>query len=243
MPSKNKNKKRSKRKSHPRRLENERSIPRVITGQGMLRALSKPPRQSVVICHKWVADSRAAQTISDSFGALDFRLSNTDASALAAYFEEYMISKVEVFFRPMYRANSVSSLAYMPIIYVRPDPVDGGTWTSVADARASDGVITMDDSAGFCVTFSPRINAYVYSGSSVPSGDPGPMWLSTGDTGVRHYGLKWAITGGGASATEFQEWNVSIREEVRLRIAKRSGASLQSPDPEPPGSPFEEIKD
>jgi len=257
MPSKNtKNKQRRNQKQNGRRKQSGRrgNVPQVVTGQAMVRSLSQPPRQTTVVCHKWGTDTRILQTTSDSFGATDFRLTNTDASTLSQYFEEYMISKVECFFRPMYRQSSYDSLAYAPIIYVRPDPIDSSTWTSVADARASDGVITMDDTAGFCVKFSPRVNSYVYSGSVNNSGAPGPVWLSTGDNSVRHYGLKWAVTGGGASATEFQEWNFSFRMEVRMRIAKRTGGTLSTVMPlnivtsvatplESPSSPFEEVKE
>jgi hypothetical protein len=233
MPNQNQNKKPrkggSRRGRGAERGNPRRNVPKVLTGMAMSRALSSPPREQVVVCRKWRTDSVAAQAVADTFGTYDFRLVDTDAFNLGAHYEHYCISKIEAFFRPQYRANNIATLGKMPIIYVAADPTDTSSWTSLSEARGHDCVITMDDSEGFCIVLSPRVNTYIYAGSAVNSGiGNANQWINTADTGVRHYGIKWAILGAGGALTDLQEWNVSIRYTVHFRIGKSRAGSFQA---------------
>jgi len=194
----------------------------------MERVLSPLSRSHVVTCVKWRASEQLVQTVADKFGGFDFRLSDTDADNLTDHYEHYRIVLIECFFRPEYRANNVATLGRMPIIYVATDPTDSSSWASMAEARGHDNLITMDDSQGFCVKLRPRVNTYVYSGSAVASGIGGNPWLTTADNVVRHYGIKYAITGAGGALTDLQEWNLDMRYTVQMRLGKSRAGTLLS---------------
>lgn len=174
--------------------------------------------------HSWADPLTIAQADVDAFGAFDFRLAYVDqGAAYAALYQQYRIDKVELFFRPMYRANPAlaTPLFIVPLIFTAVDLNDISSWGAMSSAQRAAGVVVHDDSGGFGVSFTPRVAMAVYAGAFTAFAAPAERpWLDTGSDAVRHFGLKWAILGGGIGATAEQVWNVAIRYTVSFRLPR-----------------------
>lgn len=187
------------------------------------RAFNQNVPSDQVTIRKLVEPVVIIQDDLDSFGGFDFRLAIlTQGGNFAALFQQYRIDMVELTFRPMYRANPVSATpSLIPLIYVAPDINDGSSWSSISSACAADRVAQYDDSESFRLSLTPRVATDVYAGAfgsfAMPNDRP---WIDTDSPAVRHYGVKYAVTGAGIGATALQAWNVSIRYTVTLRKSR-----------------------
>jgi hypothetical protein len=177
----------------------------------------------VLTVRKWGPRTTISAAQVDTFGGYQYELTDTEASIFHSYFEQYQITMIEAFFRPMFRANSVVQAAdgNMPLIYVATDPDDISAWGTISAAQSVDRVIEMDDSEGFVVKFQPVVSTALYDGAftAFANVDFAP-WINTASVTVRHYGLKWAVTGSGVGAVPYQTWNVDHRYTVRFRLGK-----------------------
>lgn len=173
--------------------------------------------------HKWRQPTVISQLQGDNFGSFQFTLNDLQqASVLGDLFQQYKITDIVAFFRPMYRANSMLQDAdyLIPQIYVAFDPNDVSNWGAISDASDADSVFINDDSAAFRMTVKPRPAMAAYAGAFTGFADSGSPWMDAGNDQIRYYGLKWAITGAGIGAAHFQSWNVTIRYQLSFRMSK-----------------------
>ncbi len=174
----------------------------------------------VFTTHKWSEEVRITQAAGDVFSGFDYRLDQTPAVNFAGVFQTYRIELVETFFRPVYRANPANLTSYeMPLLVVAVDPTDVSSWTTFSQAQSAENASVMGDDVPFCVRFRPQVQGYLQAATSVSAMSSGTPWINSDETSVRHYGLKFAITGGGA-ATSFQHWIVQHRHTVSFRISR-----------------------
>jgi hypothetical protein len=163
-----------------------------------------------------------AQTNVNSFGGYQFQLADTEATTIGQYFQQYRIALVEIWFRPVFRANAAADQAAFaaPLIYVAVDPNDVSSWGTIAAALSTDNVIVSSDEQTFCLAFEPSPLMAVYAGATTFTSYAHldtPYWIDTADNSVRHYGIKYAVTAG---LTHFQQWEVTIRETVQFRYGR-----------------------
>jgi len=185
--------------------------------------VSKNQAQQVVKLCKYGAPTVISQTQFDSFGTFQFQLADTECSSVAAYWQQYMITKVVITFRPMYRSNSIAqrASALLPLIFVAVDPNDISSWTVMTQAEAHDNVIVNSDEKSFKISFKPSAAVAMYAGAFTSFGHAdGNIWIDTGNTSVRHYGVKWGIQGSGVAGAVDQAWNVTVQEFVSLRYGR-----------------------
>lgn len=187
----------------------------------MMRSLSTCLPSQVFTTHKWTEEVRITQASADVFGGFQYLLDDTPAVNFAGVFQMYRIEHVETFFRPVYRANAapVASNYEMPLLLVAVDPNDVSSWSNYLAAQSAENACVMGDDTPFCVKFRPQCQGYLLAASSVAAMSSGTPWINCDQTSVRHYGLKYAISGGGA-ATAFQEWVVQHRHTVSFRISR-----------------------
>lgn len=194
----------------------------LFTGAGQISVLPPTIRQQQLTIHKWSSPVELLQASADSFGTVNFKLADLfEVNHFQTIFQQYRFDKVEVFFRPVYRANpaSLASAYIMPLIYVGVDTSDGGSWTTTNQARSYDSVIITGDNEPFMVAFKPQMLAEVFGAGVASPAGAANMWISTDDVQVRHYGVKFAITGSGA-LPEFQSYIVDYRATVSFRIGQ-----------------------
>lgn len=201
-----------------------RALPTFQVGNQSLAVIPRNPRQPPITIHKWSGQQEILQGTADVFGTFQFIWDDLPESTnYNSLYMQYRIAEVQIFFRPMYRMNFAAEAAeYLtPLIYTAPQLINIATWGTISQAQGYDGVLIVDDIAPFSHRFTPVVLSGAYDGSIVAAAEPvaGP-WLSTDSPDVRHYGLQWAISGGGLLATAFQGWNVNYRLTVQLRYGK-----------------------
>lgn len=188
----------------------------------MIAVLPPNIRQQTLTIHKWSSPVELLQAAADVFGTVNFKLADIfEVTQFQTIFQQYRFLQVEVFFRPVYRANPASlGAAYiMPLIYVGVDTSDGGSWTTTNQARSYDNVIITGDNEPFMVRFKPQMLFEVFGAGVASPAGAGNSWLSTDDVQVRHYGVKFAITGSGA-LPEFQSYIVDYRAAIEFRLGQ-----------------------
>jgi len=188
-------------------------------------ALVRGPRQSSYTLTKWAKTDVYVQAPVDSFRDLTFQVSDLQENgAFLIMWSQYMIRKVEMDFRPMFRANSVREQAAIaiPLIYLVFDSSGATVPTTLPEYERFAGLVTQDDSESFHVTFEPRIATPVYDGviTTAYSVPKGRTWLSTAFLSIPHYSLHVAIGGSGNVAGPFQAWNVTTRYTIDVQLER-----------------------
>jgi len=173
---------------------------------------------------KWIDPFVISQALADSFGALSFQLSMLPQwNSFQALFNQYRLVKVEMFFRPMFRANAVSlSAAVIPLIWVAADINDVTPWTTIDEAQSFETVTNQDDSGQFAIIVKPKVALPAFGGSMfnsylVLNEDP---WVDTDSADAQYYGVKWAVSGTSNPDAPFQQWNVTARTTWQFRLGR-----------------------
>jgi len=214
---------RSRAKRGPARRAGGAGAEALRTGRVSNSLMARLPSQQRVLVHKWGAPTVLTQAQADTFGAFQFELTDTEASSVAAFWQQYQIQAIEMQFRPMYRANPVidDTVCVIPLIFVAVDPNDISSWTTLSQAESHDNVAIKDDDRGFTLRLRPSVAAALYAGAFTAFGHfPQQPWIDTASNSVRHYGVKWAITGSGFAASHYQSWRVISRYTVAFRYGK-----------------------
>jgi hypothetical protein len=196
------------------------SFSRVLNG-----ALSRGPNQAITTLTKWAAPSILTQSPSDSFFNLTFQASDLQENgAFLIMWSEYRIKKVELMFRPMFRANFVGEQGsiLIPQLFVVYDPASTVSPNSIAEYQRYAGLVVQDDSQSFSVACTPRIAQPVYDGiiTSAFSVGEKATWLQTAQLSIPHYSVHVAISGSGNVAGPFQQWNVTTRYTLEFRVQR-----------------------
>lgn len=188
-------------------------------------ALSRGPSQVTSTLTKWADPSLITQSPVDSFFNLTFQMSDLQENgAFKIMWSEYRIVKVELMFRPMFRANNViqQGTILIPQILVVFDGTSTSAPATVQEFQRYAGLVTQDDSQSFSVTCMPRIATPVYDGiiTSAYSVGEGRTWLQTAQPSIPHYSVHVAVTGSGNLAGPFQQWNVMTRYTLQFRLQR-----------------------
>jgi hypothetical protein len=185
-----------------------------------MREFMQTPAQQTHTFYKWTATSSIAQSTGNVFGTYQFELNDlSEANTFAALYQLYRIKRVDMMFRPLWRANPVSvAAAYLPpLLYTAADVGNLAVWTTLAQAQDNPNVTISDDQETVTISLEPYVPFEVQLGSATPRGMMPSPWLSTNDTLIRHFGMNYAISLGGGGATEFQDWTVISRYTVQFR--------------------------
>lgn len=183
-----------------------------------------PAAQHTVTIHKMSAESVISQAAAATLTNLFFTLAQCDFTDFRNAFQQYTITKVQVWFRPYFKANpaSLDATYVLPEIYVAADPTDSSSWSTIADAQRAENCSVMDDSGPFCITLRPMANIAagknaVFTGFATVDA---PLWVDCFDNDVRWFGLKIGISAAGGAATHFQKWDVQFRIFATFRLGK-----------------------
>ncbi len=160
--------------------------------------------------------------VTSQFGAIEIALSDLAGySSQAAAWDKYRINKLELTFIPKNNIQSLAQSAVAGTAQVAPiatvlDFDDGNSLTATSEAEQYGTFKVHDPLRPFKRSYVPKVAMTVYdtgvtSGYSQPDS---PVWIDVGNTGVPHYGLKWATYSNGASQTTFQGWFVFVKAWV-----------------------------
>lgn len=170
------------------------------------------------------AESVISQAAAATLTNLFFTLAQCDFTDFRNAFQQYTITKVQVWFRPYFKANpaSLDATYVLPEIYVAADPTDSSSWSTIAEAQRAENCSVMDDSGPFVITLRPMANIAagknaVFTGFATVDQ---PLWVDCFDNDVRWFGLKIGIAAAGGAATHFQKWDVQFRIFASFRLGK-----------------------
>jgi len=159
----------------------------------------------------------------DVFAALTFRLSDLpENGAYKILWSLFQIQRVELQFRPMYRANRIVDApnGLIPEIYVAFQPDSTQTVpTVIDDIRTFGDLVVTDDSDAFTVSFRPRFAKELFRSLALSTYEPSNDndWLPTTAPDVPHYQTFVCITGSTNLAGPFQAWNVVARYHLTMK--------------------------
>jgi hypothetical protein len=159
------------------------------------------------------------QSGSPTLGGLAFAASQIgQISSLTNIFDQYMISRVRVVWRPMFLSTQLtgSSTFYMPQLWTVVDYDDSATPSNIATLQQYANCQTSMYETQI-VEFVPHIAAAVYSGAFTSFSNMKSQWIDAASTGVLHYGMKYGIDPGGTGQTSFQSWTVNTQIEVKFK--------------------------
>jgi len=223
----------TKKNVAPRRNRNRRALRKptgsvansqIAFSRVSVGALTKGAPQMVTTLQKWGAPRLLTQAPTDSFFDLTFQVSDLQENgAFLIMWSEYRIKKVELMFRPMYRANSVvlQGQILIPQIFVVFDPASSIAPVNLVEYQRYSGLVVEDDSQSFAVTFTPRVAQPVYDGIITNAYSVGNRpWLQTAQLSIPHYSVHVAVSGSANVAGPFQEWNVTTRYTVEFRVQR-----------------------
>jgi len=177
--------------------------------------------QKTVTFVKHGAPLLVAQGIGATFHDYTFAMSDLpENGAYAILFQEYRLRKVDMFLRPMFRANSLAQagLAEIPLVYVVFDPTSYIP-VSIANYQTFENVIVQDDSSTIQVSFCPVALISLYDGiiTSAYAAAPRSTWLQTAEPSIPHNSLHIAVLGNSIIGAEFQQWNLEFRYTLEFR--------------------------
>jgi hypothetical protein len=152
----------------------------------------------------YIANFLTTSNSIQTFGSTSFSIASLDQiTQLAAVFDQYMITEIEVWIIPIGLGTVGSVGVGGGMSYVVIDYDDTTALTTTAQAQDYTNVCAAPQSEGIYRRFVPHIAVAAYSGAFTSYTNLGPQWIDTVSQNVQHYGIKMAATISNA-ATQFQ---------------------------------------
>lgn len=170
-------------------------------------------------------DSVIQQTTADLLVGQDFRLTEVQGyTELTNLFQEYMITKVEIYFYPKANVQQTTTTAVqatVPFLYFVFDPNDASAPGSMNQLRECGNCQLRYGYNKFKLTYYPRVAQAVYDGSFTGFATGGRrQWIDTSYPSTRYYGLKYGISGSDNTSSLVNSWVVNYRYTVACRRVK-----------------------
>lgn len=138
-----------------------------------------------------------SSTIAAQFSAQLFSVASMgNISALTSLFDQYRIIRVHVMVTPTAAAASGSSIAYGRLSTV-VDYDDAAALSTEQQALDYQSCLTGSGGDGQYRVFQPHAAFATYAGAFTSFANVASPWIDAANTGVQHYGLKyaWSVTG------------------------------------------------
>jgi len=149
-----------------------------------------------------------------TFGAYSFALSDLpDYSEFTNLFDEYMIAKVTISFRPQFQ-NMVSTAGQKdPYFMYVVDKDDSAAATNINTLLQYPAVRITSSTRSHFITFKPRFAAPIFNGVTDAYGSR-TGYLDCSNAAVPHYGFKWAIDSAPTTTISYIVW---VKYVIMLR--------------------------
>jgi len=161
------------------------------------------------------------------YGSMLFTLSDlAGAVILSGLYDSYRITRVTVNFLPVGCQEVVSSYAVagqsVPILYTAIDSNDATAPASLNEITKYSTLKSVIATKSQERTFTPRHLTMIYNGALSTAyvlGSP-KSWISTGNSVVPHYGIKYVLTPD-PGASLINRFNFMVRVKYSLEFCKR----------------------
>jgi hypothetical protein len=159
------------------------------------------------------------------YGAFSVIAANlcTDFTSLAAVFDQYRITELEVTFVPEGNQSLIASTSgtytgAVGCLYTVIDYDDSATLTAPSIALAYENCIQTETYEVNRRCFKPRIAVGAYSGSFTSFANQKAQWIDCSSSSVQHYGIKYVVDTGNASS--LQSWNYRVRGTMEFKNSR-----------------------
>lgn len=170
-------------------------------------------------------DSVLQQTTADLLVGQDFRLTDVQGyTELTTLFQEYMITKVEIYFYPKANVQQTTTTAVqtsVPFMYFVFDPNDASAPANLDALRECGNCKLRYGYHKFKLTYYPRVAQAVYDGAFTAFATGSKrQWIDTSYPSTRYYGLKYGISGSDNTSSLVNSWVVNYRYTIACRRVK-----------------------
>lgn len=189
--------------------------------------LIKPLRDSTPMVFRRFAatDQVIQQSVADLLVGTDFRLTEVlGYTELTNLFQEYMITKVEVYFYPKANVQQTTTSAVqdsVPFLYFVFDPNDASAPANLDALRECGNCQLRYGYNKFKLTYYPRVAQAVYDGAFTGfSTGSRRQWIDTSYPSTRYFGLKYGVSGSDNTSSLVNSWIVNYRYTIACRRVK-----------------------
>lgn len=170
-------------------------------------------------------DSVIQQTTADLLVGQDFRLTDVQGyTELTNLFQEYMITKVEIYFYPKANVQQTTTTAVqtsVPFLYFVFDPNDASAPGNLDALRECGNCQLRYGYNKFKLTYYPRVAQAVYDGAFTGFATGSRrQWIDTSYPSTRYFGLKYGISGSDNTSSLVNSWVVNYRYTIACRRVK-----------------------
>lgn len=161
----------------------------------------------------------------DYLNAIQFQLSNVSGvSDFTNLYQEYCISKVELFWYPKANVKGSTTVAAQTtssIVYTAFDPNDIVVPATLQELKEMAGCRTHYGYRPFKLTIYPKVALAAYDGAFTGFATPkGYTWLNTDYPTIRHYGLKFGLAGNDSSTVLYNSYSIEMKFTLAFRRAR-----------------------
>jgi len=150
-------------------------------------------------------------------GAMAFQLADLNqVTTFTALFDQYKITGVRVQFMPVFNENGQSGGSSAGDLYTATDYDDANALADLNAFRQRADTRMTPSWKGTSHYLKPHVALAAYGGSFNTFANQGNQWLDCANTGVQHYGLKYAIANQGSN-TAIPKWTVKITYYLSFR--------------------------
>lgn len=165
---------------------------------------------------------QAVNTISSGSFAVSLANNCDDYSSLAAVFDQYKISHVEIIFKPRFNYAAYGSGGQPPVggfIYTVLDYDDSKALTATSSATDYSTCIVTPLTEEVRRCYQPRMALAAWNSATFTGyvNSPAP-WIDCNSANIPHFGVKYVVDT--AIATTTQVWDVITRTEFLFRAAR-----------------------
>lgn len=186
-----------------------------------IQALSRPQRplnqlalavdKSIYRFRQLAAARTATQSTTVVAAGDSFTFSQlSNVASFSSLYDKYRVDYLEYTFRPQYNQQYFSTQAnfIVPQIYIAPDRDDANTPTGISYMQEYQSC-QVHQTDTFTLRFKPGVQLGVFGGAGIITGGTViSPWLDCSQTGIPHFGIKYAIDAG--IATALQTWNITL---------------------------------
>jgi len=169
--------------------------------------IRRPLRKSLNTYHfkRTIAGTPLTCNTTAQFGSYSFQFSQlTNATEFSNLFDMYRINKIVIKFVPNHNSSEVGATKFIPNFHSVLDFNDGFAPTALTQLYEYQSWRMTRGYASHTRAFIPAVLYATQDGTLPGSGSPASMklkqWVSTSETDVYFYGLKWGIEAANAAA-------------------------------------------
>lgn len=207
-----------------RKIRKTRRFKKNLRGSYLTR---RQPDNQVFIFTRYAPENILTEAAAPVLTAAQFSLSQlTNYTEFTNLFQEYMITKVEIFGFPKSNIQATTTSAvqtFTPLVWLAFDPNDVVSPGSISEIQEMAGSKVFYGYKPFRFTIFPKVKVPAYITSAPTFGYSTAKkvtWIDTSNPTVPHFALKMGLPGNNNSASNFNSYAFNWRYTIACRRLK-----------------------